>query len=193
MTFCVYMAVDGEAISLTAPDAVIADGRETRLAGLFDTHHQRLYRLARRLSTTPDEARDLVQETFLRIARAPRLMPPGVLSEEAWIVRAMANVARDGWRRRATHRRFVERGEDGTTRPTASDTEARLIARRTVWWALNQLPPRWRRAAIVLYELEGQSMSDIARMLGISAVTVRWHLSWGWRELARLLDTGNSE
>lgn len=185
------MAVDGEAISLTAPDAVVEDGRETRLAGLFDTHHQRLYRLARRLAATSDEARDLVQDTFLRIARSPHLVPPAVSSDEAWLVRVMVNVARDGWRRRATHRRFVERGEDGTTRPTASDTEARLIARRTVWWALEQLPPR-RRAAIVLYELEGQAMGDIARLLGISAITVRWHLSRGRRELARLLGTGSA-
>jgi RNA polymerase sigma-70 factor (ECF subfamily) len=118
-------------------------------------------------------------------------MPPAVLSEEAWLVRVMVNVARDGWRRRATHRRFVEHGGDGTTRQQASSAEAQLVARRTVWWALDQLPPR-RRAAIVLYELEGRGMRDIAQLLGISAVTVRWHLSRGRRELARLLGTGNT-
>ena len=31
---------------------------------LFDAHHERLFKLARRLSTDHDQARDLVQETF---------------------------------------------------------------------------------------------------------------------------------
>jgi DNA-directed RNA polymerase specialized sigma24 family protein len=36
-----------------------------RLASLFDIHHERLYRLARRLAPSKDDALDLVQETFL--------------------------------------------------------------------------------------------------------------------------------
>ena len=44
----------------------------SRLGPLFDTHHQRLYRLARRLARQGDDAHDLVQETFLRAARSPR-------------------------------------------------------------------------------------------------------------------------
>jgi RNA polymerase sigma-70 factor (ECF subfamily) len=61
-----------------------------------------------------------------------------------------------------------------------------LIARHTVWNALRRLPPR-RRAAIVLYELDGLQISEIATLLGVSAVTVRWHLSRGRRELARIV------
>jgi hypothetical protein len=50
-----------------------------RLGTLFDVHHQRLYRLARRMSRSAEEARDLVQDTFLRAVRAPdrcRRVPP---------------------------------------------------------------------------------------------------------------------
>lgn len=42
------------------------------LVRLFDDYHQRLFRLARRLSTNHDEARDLVQETFVRVLLAKR-------------------------------------------------------------------------------------------------------------------------
>jgi DNA-directed RNA polymerase specialized sigma24 family protein len=38
-----------------------------------------------------------------------------------------------------------------------------------------------------MHELEGLTMSDIASVLGITAITVRWHLSRGRRELASIL------
>ncbi len=61
-----------------------------------------------------------------------------------------------------------------------------MIAKSLVWQALDQLPPR-RRAILILYELEGTQIPAIARPLGVTAVTVRWHLSVGRREMARAL------
>jgi len=69
---------------------------------------------------------------------------------------------------------------------TGTDPEAVLVARSAVWSALDVLPPR-RRAIVVMHELEGLTMTDIASVLGITAITVRWHLSRGRRELASIL------
>lgn len=55
--------------------------------------------------------------------------------------------------------------------------------------ALEQLAPR-RRAILILYELEGIPIKNIATMLGVTAVTVRWHLSIGRREMATALGAG---
>jgi RNA polymerase sigma-70 factor (ECF subfamily) len=52
-----------------------------------------------------------------------------------------------------------------------------------VWQALDLLPPR-RRAIVVMHELEELPISNIASLLGISAITVRWHLAMGRRDLA---------
>lgn len=151
-----------------------------RLARLFDAHHARLYRLARRMLSSSDAARDAVQDTFLRAAKYSRSMPDGASSEEAWLVRILINICRDGWRKDAVRRRVaLEAAPAGHCA-----TESALVARATIWRALEALPPR-RRAIIVLYEIEGIGIPAIAQLLGVANVTVRWHLSVGRRELAR--------
>jgi RNA polymerase sigma-70 factor (ECF subfamily) len=156
-----------------------------RLGRLFDAHHARLYRLARRMVSSTEEARDAVQETFLRAAKYSRSMPAGASSEEAWLVRILINICRDTWRKEAVRRRTPL--EPAAT--FAGGSEAALVARATIWRALESLSPR-RRAIIVLYELEGLPIPGIARLLGITSVTVRWHLSVGRRELARVVGSG---
>src|SRR5204863_8553867 len=91
-------------MSATLPAAAAGTDPAGRLGAMFDAHHQRLFRLARRLSPGTEEARDLVQETFLRAARAERSIPQG--SEEAWLVRVLVNIRRDEWRRQATRKRI---------------------------------------------------------------------------------------
>src|SRR5262245_49870369 len=155
-----------------------------RLAALFDAHYERLYRLARRLVPTADDALDLVQETFLRAARAPKSIPSGCSNEEAWLVRVLVNVQRDRWRKAAVRVRYDN--ETRTSSGAETDPEAALVAHAAVWSALDMLPPR-RRAILVMHELEGLTVNDIASALRITAITVRWHLSRGRRELSRVL------
>lgn len=158
-----------------------------RLAVLFDIHYDRLYRLARRLTTSADDALDLVQETFLRVARYPRSVPVGLANEEAWLVRILINIRRDEWRKASSRSRFEEAASgESHLRPTNRGLEEAVIARAIVWRALDVLSPR-RRAVVVMSELEGLSIPAIASVLGISQITVRWHLSMGKRDLTTAL------
>src|SRR5580765_6872954 len=111
-----------------------------RLGSLFDTHHERLYRLARRLSRNADDARDLVQETFLRAARSPGSVPAGTAHEEAWLVRVLINICRDRWRQHAVRTRARLNGS--VESEPAFDPEPHLIAQSLVRQALQSLPPR---------------------------------------------------
>ena len=52
--------------------------------------------------------------------------------------------------------------------------------------ALAQLSAK-RRAVMVMRELEDRDTADIATLLGMSAVTVRWHLSQGRQQLRNVL------
>src|SRR2546426_9449659 len=60
-----------------------------RLSALFEAHADRLYRLARRLVPSAEDAWDLLQEAFLKAARSLESIPPGLSNEEAWLVRVL--------------------------------------------------------------------------------------------------------
>jgi RNA polymerase sigma-70 factor (ECF subfamily) len=175
----------GQAIAMSVTADRPTDDAAGRLGALFDTHHQRLYRLARRLSRNAEDARDLVQETFLRAARHAASVPEGADHEEPWLVRVMVNIARDRWRQLDVRRRGAT--EIAWRAASTTDSESALLAKSIIWQALQRLPPR-RRAILVLYEIEGMAIPAIARLLGVAAVTVRWHLSIGRRELAAVVD-----
>ena len=171
----------GEVIALEGSIGREAGDDAERLAALFDAHHRRLFALACRMCRTREDARDCVQETFLRAARRPELIPHGASPEEAWLVRVLINICRDGWRRQV-----VRQALPADPPQAANDHEASLIARSLVQMALDRLPPR-RRAILILYELEGASVAEIARLIGVAPVTVRWHLSVGRRQMATFL------
>jgi RNA polymerase sigma factor (sigma-70 family) len=173
----VYEGMSGD-LAVVAPVDVRS---EDRLAALFDAHEERLYRLARRLAQRPEDARDLVQDTFLRAAQSLSRIPLGVPHEEAWLVRVLINIQRDQWRRGKVRKRLAPRPER-----SAADPEASLIVKRAVWSALDGLHPR-RRAVVVMHELEGMPVAAIASLLGIGRVTVQWHLSMARRDLKRIL------
>jgi RNA polymerase sigma factor (sigma-70 family) len=180
--------MDGQTMVGSLPGRVVKES-PARISALFDAHYERLYRLARRLTSNADDALDLVQDTFLRAAGAS-FIPDGSTAEEAWLVRVLVNLRRDEWRK-AMNRQHHE-PKTGLLPLPMSDPEAQAVARTMVWQALDALHPR-RRAVLVLHELEGMNAVGIAALLGISAVTVRWHLSRGRRELTRILAPATGE
>lgn len=168
--------------AVTAHAAVLEErpDAERRLAALFDRHYERLYRLARRLSPSADDALDLVQETFVRVAATPAAIPAGDSAEAAYLVRTLVNLRKDQWRKARVRARHAAQLAPA---PATTGPDDQVIAHTDVWRALETLAPR-RRAVVVLHELEGLSASGVARLLGITAVTVRWHLFRGRSELA---------
>jgi hypothetical protein len=92
----VYGCVMGEVLVMVGVQEEAADpaDAESRLLGLFESHHRRLYVLARRLTASPTEAEDVVQDTFLRVARSSAPVPRASSEAEAWLVRILVNVPR---------------------------------------------------------------------------------------------------
>jgi RNA polymerase sigma factor (sigma-70 family) len=95
---------------------------------LFDAHQLRLFRLARRLSSSHDEARDLLQETFVRALRSKSGLQSDRQEQEAWLVTTLVNLARDRRRRAAVR---VRHAAEVLAQPGGSP-EARYIAKLAV-------------------------------------------------------------
>ena len=155
----------------------------SRLGSLFEASHQRLFRLGCRMTGDPDAALDLVQEAFLRAASRPALLPDADSAAEAWLVRVLVNLCQDRYRKAAVRTRHADRLERGEALPSP---ESSLLARDLVQTAFAALPPR-RRAIVALHELEELSVREIARMLSVPEVTVRWHLAMGKKQMAARL------
>ena len=158
---------------MTAVEVVDLEGsrdamRPERLDVLFNAHHQRLYRLARRLSRDPEDSRDLVQETFLRAARRPGSVPAPDDQAEAWLVRVMINLCRDRTRRLMVRSRHPR--PEGLEPNPSPDPERAALARATVQAGLARLAPR-RWAVIVLCEVVQLPVRRVA-----SAKALRWAL-----------------
>jgi RNA polymerase sigma-70 factor (ECF subfamily) len=97
------------------------------------------------------------------------------------------NLCRDRHRRLVVRRRASLAETPSEPRRDAPDApEAAAVARVMVRRALELLPPR-RRAVVALHELDGVPVAAVARLLGVTQVTVRWHLAAARKQLAAAL------
>jgi RNA polymerase sigma-70 factor, ECF subfamily len=145
-------------------------------------HHDRLLRIARRLSGSRDGAEDLVQDTFERVLRKPRNLAG---DEIAYLVGALRNthIARI---RAASRRIQAESVPDGFDLPDArGDDHATTAAHaREILDAVAALPEPYR-AAVVAVDLQGQSYDEAAMRLGMPRGTIQSRAFRGRARVAR--------
>jgi len=157
---------------------------ERRIDGLFQRHHLALWRFAVRMTGDAELARDLTQDTFLRALS--RRLPENDRQAEAWLMQTLVNLCRDAHRRRQVRRVHRDGARAATTPAPAANPESAAAARAAVDRAIGGLSVR-RRSVLVLHELEGRPVEEIAGVLGLRVATVRWHLSRARKELERRL------
>jgi RNA polymerase sigma-70 factor (ECF subfamily) len=153
---------------------------------LVERYAPQARRVARAVLGDPDDADDAAQDGFLSaLVKLEQYDPRRPFGP--WLMRIVANAATD--RRR---RRNVRRAEPldpslvgGGPRPDAVAVRSELGHRLRA--ALAELPER-RRAAVVLFDVEGYSHAEIAGILGIPEGTARSEVFHGRRSLRALLE-----
>ncbi|WP_411901915.1 RNA polymerase sigma factor [Methylorubrum thiocyanatum] len=151
------------------------DEPNSHLGLLYRLYRTALLRfLTRRVGQ--DDAADLLQEAFIRMARA-KADPRPVRNDKAFLFQVASNLAADHGREQRRRSRLLTGDEiatilaipDDTARP-ADAALARLEGQRLAR-ALAEMPPR-RAEAFRLSRLEGLSHGAIAVRLGVSVRTV---------------------
>jgi RNA polymerase sigma-70 factor (ECF subfamily) len=155
-------------------------GDRAALAQLLSPHERRLSMLCRGILGHAQDAEDAVQETFLRALRAL----PGYRGEapvRAWLFRIAVNICLD-WKRAHPPIEAWDEALPGFPADTATP-EALVLRQLRVMEALHSLLPR-HRAILLLKELDGWSVAEIAAAFGWNQNRVRNELARARRALA---------
>ncbi len=139
-------------------------GDRAAFHALYERHVERVYGFARHVCGSAEGAEDVVQETFLRAARAMHTCRdhgafPG------WLLAIARNAALDGARREA--RRGRDRAFEPPARANPGPVEAasREERREAVRAAVLHLPEA-QRAAVTLCSLQELPLAQAAQALG---------------------------
>ena len=186
----------------TSPaDHEIAEGLLEAKAGFEEEalpHLEGVYRFALRLSGSPDQADDLVQDTFLRAYRFWHQYRPGSAAK-SWLFTICRNRFLRREERRRRYRQLVEenvgrrgRGELVNTGwasaiPTdPEDAYFEILVDDEVVDAVDALPAPYR-AAVILSDIQGRPYAEIADVMDVPMGTVKSRIFRGRRRLREAL------
>ena len=172
------------------PDPVVArcqQGDKAAFAELFRRHQADVGRIVQRLLGPVPDVEDVIQEIFIQVFHSiPKFK--GKAKFSTWLHSLSVNVVL--MHRRAQRSRPILTAE--STTPVASDSakpDELAISRervRAFYAVLDRLPDA-KRTVFILHEIEGIQLKEIAKILGIPALTVRTRLFYTRREIVKLL------
>jgi RNA polymerase sigma-70 factor, ECF subfamily len=148
-------------------------------------HIDRLYRAAWSLCGSRDEAEDLVQETFARVLRKPRLLH----SEDdlGYLLRVLRNTFFSQRRSAARRPQTAPLPDDLDVVEDRSAVQPEaLIESKALYAAISELPDDFRDALIAI-DVVGLSYREAARALRVREATITTRLHRARQRVARTL------
>ena len=166
-----------------------AQGDDQAFAVLVRRHRERLWAVAIRMMSDPEEASDALQDAFLSAFRAADRFR-GESQVTTWLHRIVVNACHDRLRRRKVRPATPTEGETldvlsnerlhrtGSTDDHASRTETRL----DIWAALDKLPLD-QKFALTLVDMLGYRVEEAAEILDVASGTVKSRCARGRAKL----------
>ncbi len=147
--------------------------KKVRFAKLLESYEREIYRFTFRMTGSPEDAEDLLQDTFLRAFKAfPRL--PAEANHRAWLYRIAHRQALNLFRSQRVRAARPLGEADAvveTHRSPESLTETRHLA-RALRSLIRSLTPR-QRSALLLKKYEGLSYAEVSEVLGCNQENAR--------------------
>jgi RNA polymerase sigma-70 factor, ECF subfamily len=177
--------------------AAHVDGDTAAFGVLFSRHRDRLWAVALRTMGNPEDAADGLQDGMIAAYRRAGSFR-GDAAVTTWLHRVVVNACLDRIRAAKVRRTEAlpddldERGDRGSLVSAASpaddpaDASVRAEQRRTVLAALARLPAE-QRAALVLVDMEGYPVAEVAVMLDCAVGTVKSRCARGRSRLLTIL------
>lgn len=163
--------------------AGVAEGRPDALEGLYDLAADRVFGLAAWRLGSIDDAADVVQDVFVRVAESGTRLRE-VNNPRAWLLAVAHRLAIDHVRRRV--RRETVSLDDNPYLEVPSDDPARRLDARAAAAGLGRIPGK-QREAVYLRHFAGCSFAEIGRILRVPTFTAASRYRLGMKKLRRFL------
>lgn len=177
--------------SSTCREVILADeirqGNVSAFMELFETFHHPLYLHVLSFAKSEELAKDIVQETFVRVWERREDLNPG-LSLKSYLFTICKNLTLNHLKKAAREKGFqkewlyVSPAEDTSGEDGLAYREYEEMAME----AISHLPPK-RQAIFRMSRLEGKDHDEISATLGVSKNTVRDHLAKATKSLKNFL------
>jgi RNA polymerase sigma-70 factor (ECF subfamily) len=155
------------------------DSRNEYFMKLYEPHHASALAYAMRLAGNEDDARDLLHDSLEASLRAFGTLRRAE-SFKPWFFRIMRNRSINRARRLKLSRRFSFRVAPGD----GLEVDEQAAERAKLKDALDMLSPE-EREAVILFEVEGFHIRDIARIQHRSIQAIKYRLRRGRDKLRR--------
>lgn len=178
-------SVDQAGFDESALVSAAQQGGVEAFTSLVNRYERRIFRLARHITQSQEDAEDVLQETFLKAYEHLEDFQ-GNSKFYTWLVRIAVNQALMKLRKRKNDATVsldepIDTGEETVTRevavwdPNPELTYSREEMREILQSAINSLPPAFR-AVFALRDIEGLSTEETAAMLNLTIPAVKSRL-----------------
>ena len=163
---------------------------------LFARHHLSVYRYARLLLGGPEGADDMLQESFLSLARAARRYEPRG-HFKTWLLRIVRNRCLNHLKALRVRRNLLRETSFQDMEPPSSAPTPEIRAQASeeleqVQTALLDLP-RPQREALACYAFEGLTYRETAEIMNVPLSTVKTFIHRGRSALVRAMTSQAEE
>lgn len=171
----------------------VAQGNVSAFEELYDRHASTVYGLLLRILANPEDAQEVLQETFVKAWTSAAMFDAVRGSEVAWLISIARSRGIDRLRARRTRAdREDEAGREISTftafveHATGADDAIQAEERQAVRGALAELPDA-QRVALELAYFEGLSQSEIATRLDQPLGTIKTRMQLGMKKMRERL------
>lgn len=169
--------------------ARVAEGDHQAFTVVMETHQDRVFSVCMRILGDREAALDATQDTFLTAFRKAHQFQ-GNSALGTWLYRIAVNTCYDQLRKQKRrpseplpeYQEFVDH--------LAEEAVESAAYRHEILAALDKLPPEFR-SAVVLSDVEGMALPEVALALGVPVGTVKSRVFRGRRLLAQHLGEPN--